>query len=122
MKFVMFTYAHREAIDQWEAMTAEEQRALVDEHVEWFREHADHVTGGTELAYPPDAVEVRRVEGRLSVVDGPFAETKELLGGVIDLEADSLEEATRIASRWPNLNGPGNRVVVSAVARPRELD
>ena len=122
MKFVMFTYTHREAIDQWEAMSEEEQRALVDEHLDWFREHADHVTGGTELAYPPAAVEVRRTDGELSVVDGPFAETKELLGGVIELEADSLEEATRIASGWPNLNGPGNRVVVSAVARPRELD
>lgn len=118
----MFTYTHREAIARWEAMTDAEQRALVDEHVHWFREHAEQITGGTELEYPPIAVELRREQGELSLVDGPFAETKELLGGVIELEAGSLEEATGIAAGWPNLNGPGNRVVVSAVAAPRELD
>lgn len=122
MKFVMLTYTHDEAIARWEAMTDAERRALVDEHLDWFREHADHITGGTELEYPPVAVELRREQGELSVVDGPFAETKELLGGVIELEAESLEEATSIAAGWPNLHGPGNRVVVSAVATSRELD
>lgn len=121
MKYVMFTYTHRDAVARWEAMTDDERRALVDEHLDWFREHADHITGGTELEYPPVAMELRRTGGELSVVDGPFAETKELLGGVIELEADSLEEATAMAAGWPNLHGPGNRVVVSAVATPRDL-
>ena len=39
--------------------------------------------------------------GRVSVVDGPFAETKEMLGGFNLIEAESLEEAVRIASEFP---------------------
>lgn len=44
---------------------------------------------------------VRIRNGRTTVVDGPFAETKELLGGFNLIEADSFEEAVRIASDLP---------------------
>lgn len=41
-------------------------------------------------------------DGRLSVTDGPFAETKEQLGGFFLFEAASFDEAVRIASKWPS--------------------
>lgn len=44
---------------------------------------------------------VRARNGRASVVDGPFAETKEVLGGFNVIEADSLDEAVAIASKFP---------------------
>ncbi|HYG08241.1 MAG TPA: YciI family protein [Stenotrophomonas sp.] len=44
---------------------------------------------------------VRIRDGRVSVSDGPFAETREMLGGFNLIEADSLEEAIEIASRFP---------------------
>lgn len=44
---------------------------------------------------------VRIRNGKTTVVDGPFAETKELLGGFNLIEADSFEEAVRIASDLP---------------------
>ncbi|TWI05969.1 hypothetical protein IP90_00231 [Luteimonas cucumeris] len=44
---------------------------------------------------------VRIRNGRTTVVDGPFAETKEILGGFNLIEADSLEQAVEIASRFP---------------------
>jgi len=44
---------------------------------------------------------VRIRDGKVSVSDGPFAETRELLGGFNLIEADSLEEAVQIASRFP---------------------
>ncbi|MGH6829684.1 MAG: YciI family protein, partial [Methylocella sp.] len=40
-------------------------------------------------------------DGKLSVTDGPFAETKEQLGGYFLIEARDLNEAIQVASKWP---------------------
>lgn len=48
------------------------------------------------------AATVRIRNGQLSVTDGPFAETKEQLGGFFLIEARDLNEAIQIASRWPS--------------------
>ena len=53
------------------------------------------------LESPRTAKSVRIRNGRLTVMDGPFAETKEVLGGFNLIEADSMEEAVRIASSFP---------------------
>lgn len=51
---------------------------------------------------PPVAAQlVRRRDGRVSVTDGPYAETKEQLGGFVLIEAESLEAALEIARRDP---------------------
>lgn len=121
MKFVMLTYTHMDRVREWEQMPEQDQKELVGEHIAWFQKYTEHITGGSELAYPPVTAQLMRSEGQLSVVDGPFAETKELLGGFIEIEADSLEAATAMAAEWPNLDGPGNRVVVSAIAEQRDL-
>ena len=69
--------------------------------------HADELVGeGTLLGFqqleePVTAKSVRIRAGRTSVVDGPFAETKEILGGFNLIEADSMEEAVRIAAEFP---------------------
>jgi hypothetical protein len=49
----------------------------------------------------PKARSVRMKGGRLTVMDGPFAETKEVLGGFNLIEAETIEEATRIAASFP---------------------
>jgi hypothetical protein len=45
---------------------------------------------------------VRVRSGRLSTTDGPFAETKEQLGGIVLIEAKDLDEAIEIAASWPS--------------------
>ncbi len=45
---------------------------------------------------------VRVRDGRRSVTDGPFAETKETLGGFFLIDARDIDEAIQIASRWPS--------------------
>ena len=45
---------------------------------------------------------VRIRHGKVSVTDGPFAETKEHIGGYFLIEARDLEEAIQIAARWPS--------------------
>jgi hypothetical protein len=53
------------------------------------------------LAEPKTARSIRVREGRMTVVDGPFAEAKEMLGGFNLIEAEDLDEAVRIASGFP---------------------
>ena len=56
---------------------------------------------GWPLEFPNTAVTVRRVDGEVVTTDGPFAETKEQLGGFILIEARDLNEAIQAASRIP---------------------
>ena len=70
-------------------------------------EHADALQregtllGFQQLEAPSTARSVRIRNGKTSVVDGPFAETKELLGGFNLIEADDIDEAVRIAAELP---------------------
>lgn len=69
--------------------------------------HADELKAqGTliesqQLEHGSTARTVRVRNGKTSIVDGPFAETKEILGGYNLIEADSLDEAVRIAQAFP---------------------
>jgi hypothetical protein len=56
---------------------------------------------GDQLAPPRRARSVRIREGKRLITDGPFAETKEAVGGFDLLECDSLEEAVEIAATHP---------------------
>ena len=59
------------------------------------------VLGFQQLEPAATAKSVRRRAGKVTVVDGPFAETKELLAGFNLVEADSLEDAIRMAEELP---------------------
>jgi hypothetical protein len=56
------------------------------------------------LASTANGKRVRLRGGKISVVDGPFAETKEVIGGYAMLEAQSLEEAVALAQRFVELH------------------
>ena len=49
------------------------------------------------------------------MTDGPFVETKEILGGFIVLDVADMEEALAIAAEWPSLDLPGGAVTVQPV-------
>jgi len=61
----------------------------------------ERVLDGARLASADTATTVRAVEGELLLTDGPFAETKEAVGGFDLIEASSLEEAVEIAAGHP---------------------
>jgi len=69
--------------------------------------HADelqaqgHLSDSQQLEPAATAKTIRVRNGRSSVVDGPFAETKEILGGFNVIEAADMAEAVRIASEFP---------------------
>ena len=86
--------------------------AEVDAHIGFMRDFAARLEGTGEYvdgqALAPDGAFVRYDgEGRAPVVDGPFAETKEMLGGILILEAKDKDDAVRIMSRHPGIRmGP----------------
>ncbi len=59
------------------------------------------VTPGEQMQAPETATTVRVQDGRTLTTDGPFAETKEALGGYLFFEADDLDAAIELASRIP---------------------
>jgi hypothetical protein len=60
-----------------------------------------HLVMAQALKLPKDAITVQVRDGKMSAVDGPFMETKEMLGGFILIEARDLNEAVRIAAGIP---------------------
>ena len=53
------------------------------------------------LGEPKDTISIRPKGTKVSITDGPFTETKEMIGGLFIIEADSAEEAKAIASNHP---------------------
>ena len=116
MRFLMLTKVSEEGSEHFGDLTEADRSAGITAHAEWFNRHADAIEGGYELGFPPER---RRVtaDGVDAPTDGPFAETKEIIGGVIVLHAESLERATEIASEWPSLElYPGAAVEIITVA------
>jgi len=76
-------------------------------HYEEYAEFTDsirksgHFVGCNRLLPPETARTVRVRNGKISTMDGPFAETKELFGGYFLIEAGNLDEAVQVASRIP---------------------
>jgi hypothetical protein len=80
-----------------------ESQAILDAAVAYsaeLRESGQMVTDGA-LQLPDQAVTVKVRDGKMSTTDGPFMETKEVLGGFIVIEARDLNEAVRIAGAIP---------------------
>ncbi len=57
------------------------------------------------LESAPSAKTLRSRNGKVSVVEGPFAETKEQIGGILLLEARDLTEATELMAKHPGIRG-----------------
>ena len=84
-------------------LTAEENAATLDEYGEWMKAMTDRglLQGGERLRPVADATTVRVRNGEVLSTDGPFAETKEQLGGFSLIDARDLNEAIALAERSP---------------------
>ena len=107
MKYAALLTNQQEDLDAWDRMTPEEaQAARAKEVPKWEALFAElgptGVLGfGAELDSPSTARTVRVRDGETLITDGPFADTKEQIGGVIELEAEDLDAAIAIAERIP---------------------
>ena len=100
MKFALLIYTDSRLLD---ALPADEfdakMRGCFEHTVELRQEGRFHDAQMLEGAASAKSVRIRNRQ--LSVTDGPFTETKELLAGFNLIEAENMEEAVRIAARFP---------------------
>ncbi|PYO44780.1 MAG: hypothetical protein DMD33_01765 [Gemmatimonadetes bacterium] len=100
MKFMLLIYNDNALLD---AMPPNEFDATMRDcltHADELRQEG-HLLESQMLESPTTAKSVRIRNGRLTTVDGPFAEAKEVLGGFNLIEATDMAEAVRIASQFP---------------------
>ncbi|GAA4443333.1 YciI family protein [Ravibacter arvi] len=102
MKYICLGYMNEKI---WETMSESEQHTFMDECFAYDEElrNKGHFTGGEGLQEARNAATLRWREGKVSVTDGPFAETKEQIGGIMILEATDLNHAIRLMSGHPSL-------------------
>ena len=106
MKFICFGYLD---VENWANKSEEEQNALIDEcfgYDEVLKRNG-HWVSGEGLQGPDSAATLRARNGDVSVTHGPYAETKELLGGILIIEAMDLSVAIQLISKHPGMKmGP----------------
>jgi hypothetical protein len=101
MKYLCLAYEEEQKLN---ALSEGEWHALREEtlaYVEELRKRGQYVTSAA-LQSVHTATTVRVRDGRLSATDGPFAETKETLGGIVLIEARDLNDAIQVAANWPS--------------------
>ena len=96
MKYVLLIHSNDQ---QWERRSEDEQKAIYGEY--FAISELPGIYGGAELEPVTTATTVRVADGRTLTTDGPFAETKEALGGFYLYEADNLDDAIEVAARIP---------------------
>ena len=106
MKFVCLGYIEQ---GKFENMSESERNAMVDScftYDDVLRKDG-HFAGGEGLQPANTARTLRYRNGKVMVTDGPFAETKEQIGGILILEADHLDHAVELMSKHPGVRvGP----------------
>lgn len=101
MKFLCLAYEEEAALN---ALPRSEWQDLRRETLDYVADLEERkiLVSAEPLQSASTARTVRVREGRVAVTDGPFAETKEQLGGFFLIDAADLNEAVRIASKWPS--------------------
>jgi hypothetical protein len=107
MKYLLLLNGTTKANDEWEQNTpAENAKLRAQEMPKWgafmgWAQEKGIDLKGLELDSRRTAKSIRVRDGQATVTDGPFAETKEVLGGYFIADCDDLDEAIEIASRIP---------------------
>src|SRR5215475_3503389 len=101
----------------WSKLAETQRDKIMRDYVNWVESLADtgHFRGGARLQPASSATTVRMKNGKTVLTDGPFAETKEQLGGYHIVDCADLNEAISIAARIPTLPA-GGTIEVRCVA------
>jgi hypothetical protein len=99
MKYIVFGYFP----EKFEDMSESERNAMVDECFTYDDELRKNGHWAFGEALQPAAMTVSLKNGKVAVTDGPYAETKEQLGGILVLEARDLNHAIQLISQHPGV-------------------
>ncbi len=100
MKYPCLVYHEETKVD---ALPESQYEAIVEEVLDYRDElrRSGHYIASNALESVRTATTIRVRHGKMSITDGPFAETKEQLGGFYLIDAKDLNDAIRLASRMP---------------------
>src|SRR5262245_8295010 len=106
MKYICLGYMDETL---WSSMTEEKRNAFMDECFAYddILKRNGHFVGGEALQESTNAATLRFRNGNVTVTDGPFAETKEQLGGILILEARDFNHALQLMSKHPSIRMGG---------------
>jgi hypothetical protein len=106
MKYICLGYIEDKYFSK---LSEKEQRDFMDACFAYDEElqKNGHMIGGEALQPVDTATTIRYRNGKLQITDGPFAETKEFLGGIMILEARDLNEAIALMSKHPSIKMGG---------------
>jgi hypothetical protein len=80
---------------------------------QWFVENDSQIAdGGAELQPVETATTVKHGDGGAVVVDGPFSEAKEVIGGFSIIDVPDMDAAIALVKTWPSLDLPGSAVEI----------
>ena len=101
MRYLCLIY---DAESKWTTMSKSETDTFMGEYKAFTEgvQASGQYIGGNALQPTSTATTVRVRQGKVSTTDGPFAETKEQLGGYYLIEAKDLNDAIQVASRIPS--------------------
>ena len=101
MKYMLLIYHEEKA---WDGLTEDERQQIYGDYRKFTEDiiASGNYVSGSELHPVATATSVRVRDGKQLATDGPFAETKEQLGGFYLIEANNLDEAIGIAARIPS--------------------
>src|SRR5262245_57308802 len=116
MRYLLLAYGNEEKFTQ---LTKTEMIALVAKCTAYDEEFpaTGQVIGGGRLSWASKSLRLQG--GKLSVTDGPYIDTKEVVGGIVILEANDFDEAVRLASLHPAAR-MGEELGWAIVLRPME--
>lgn len=103
-QYMVLLYDSADVVEAWSRMSAEEQQQGIQQYIEWSDRAAalGRLVGGEKLADGTGRV-LRGTAPKLSVTDGPFSETKEIVGGYLLLQAADYDEAAETLRDHPHL-------------------
>ena len=101
MQYMMLIYDEER---NWTGMTAAEREQIMGEYRQYGEatRRSGHFQAGGQLQPVATSKSVRIRDGQRLITDGPFAETREQLGGFILIEAKDMDEALELAARIPS--------------------
>ena len=101
MRYLCLIYENEK---NWETMPKEQADSMMGEYFAFTDgiRKSGHYIGGEALQPTQAATTVRVRNGKISTTDGPFAETKEQLGGYYLIQAKDLNDAIQVASKIPS--------------------
>jgi len=102
MRYALLIYANEQ---DWASQTEEQSQAVNQEYMAFTKDIIDRglMKGGEALQATATATTVRVRDGETLTTDGPFAETKEQLGGFYLVDCKDLDEAIEVAARIPDV-------------------